>query len=115
MGRLAQAYRSQVRQAREDEVKKEYSKANIIVGSVYEVETFALATIHIRVTGFDKQGLGFLGDIARKSDLDALKIAGVPWDSNVDWPDNCETFVWFDQVIKKVRKKRSKKKKGVAQ
>ena len=110
MGRLAQTYRSQVRQAQE-EVKKEYPKESIVIGSVYEAESFANVNIHIRVTGFDRQGLGFFGNIARKTDLILLKQAGVPWDVTADWPDNCETFVYYHQVVKKVRKKRNKRKK----
>ena len=92
-------------------MKKEYLKEDIVIGSVYEVESFANVNIHARVTGFDKQGLGFFANISRKNDLILLKKAGVPWDATVDWPDNCETFVYYFQVVKRVRKKRGKRKK----
>ena len=92
-------------------MKKEYLKDDIAIGSIYEVESFANVNVHVRVTGFDRQGLGFFGDIARKTDLILLKKAGVPWDATVDWPDNCETFVYYFQVVKKIRNKRKKRKK----
>jgi len=92
-------------------MKKEYLKDDIVIGSVYEAESWANVNIHIRVTGFDRQGLGFFGDIARKIDLRLLKKAGVPFNPETDWPDDCETFVYYHQVVKKVRKKRKKRKK----
>jgi len=88
-------------------VKKKYSKKEISIGSIYEVESFACVNVHVKAKRFDNQDLGFFGDIARKEDLDNLKAAGVPWNSSVDWPDDCETFVYFWQVIKKPRKKRN--------
>lgn len=86
-------------------------KRSVRLGKIYEVKSFAGPKVFVKATKIDDRGLGFFGNVARKEDLKNLKEAGVPFDAEKDWPDNCETFVFMFHIIREVRGKRKKSQK----
>tara|TARA_R110001583_G_scaffold31043_6_gene106588 strand:+ start:4996 stop:5334 length:339 start_codon:yes stop_codon:yes gene_type:complete len=85
-------------------------KRVVRLGKIYEVKSFAGPKVFVKATKLDARGLGFFGNVARKEDLKNLKEAGVPFDAEKDWPDNCETFVFMFHIIREVRGPRKKSK-----
>lgn len=92
----------------------------VVIGNVYEAETFAGVVVHQKIIGYykkDPDGDHFYkGVLVRKSDLIALKDAGVPYKTDED-PGLCEGVVYPFQIRKKVtkgvkpkRKRKAKKK-----
>ena len=72
------------------------------------VDTFAGPEVTMQVTQIDMRRGWAAGCLIYKKDLTNLKDAGVPYEKT-DAPRNCTGVIFEHQIIKKVRKRRSKK------
>jgi len=86
------------------------------VGKTYEVKTFAGVLVHMKITGYyekyKNENHNYKGVLTRKSDVKALKEAGVPYKGDED-PESCEGVVFSFQVTKEIRKRKNQdSKKG---
>ena len=85
---------------------RDTKRRKLKVGTVYLVKSFAGPEVHMRVTEIENQDKGiYMGILLKKSDIESLIKAGVPYDKNED-PEKCTSVIYEFQVVKMIRNKK---------
>ncbi len=88
-------------------------KRKVKIGDVYLTNTFAGVQVYSEIVEIENAEKGiYMGKLTRKQDVDALIKASIPWSKNAN-PEDCVSVVYDFQIIKKINKKTTKKRRYV--
>ena len=89
--------------------KKPYPASRVRIGKIYLHRTFAGVDVKSRIIQLEHIEKGiFMGVLLHEKDVDALRVAGVPYPKDVI-PSECEGVIYDFQIIREIRGPRKKK------